>query len=161
MDKRIDSRNIIKIFQLNALGGKKTPHGVSNPVFRRNDDGNIEVAAFIYLYKADELRSGKLKRPSRWITVDLKNTEHISEFSCLEKDFCDIASDTVCELAPEENTIFSAEYSNQTLAIFDLVLKKYLVTGKFDKELNDAYMDMMLKMVSVGFKPFYRALNNV
>lgn len=50
---------------------------------------------------------------------------------------------------------------NQTLAVFNLILKKYLVTGKFDKELNDAYMYMMTKMVSVGFKDIYRDLNNV
>lgn len=29
------------------------------------------------------------------------------------------------------------------------------------QELNDAYMYMMLNMVSKGFKEFYRQLNNV
>ena len=67
----------------------------------------------------------------------------------------------MCVLKAEDDTKYSAEYVNQTLAVFNLILKKYLVTGKFDKELNDAYMYMMTKMVSVGFKDIYRDLNNV
>ena len=133
-------RSVIKTFQMNALGGRKIPHGVSNPVFRYDENGNLIISAFVYTYSAGEF---------------------IAEYDCGENDFCTASVEAMCDLNAETDTKYSPEYTNQTLAIFDLVLRKYLKTGKFDKELNDAYMYMMLNMVSKGFKEFYRQLNNV
>lgn len=161
MDKYLNAKEAIKMFNASALGGQKIPHGVSNPVFHKNENGDYLISAFIFLYNADEIRNKSVKRPSKWMTMDIKTGNIISEYDCREKDFCNISFETFCDLNPESDTKYSAEYTNQTLAIFDLIIKKYIVTGKFDKELNDAYMYMMLNMVSVGFKEFYKKLNNV
>ncbi len=154
-------RSVIKTFQLNALGGRKIPHGVSNPVFRYDENRNLIISAFVYTYSAEELRSRSVKRPSKWMAINVQTGEFIAEYDCGEKDFCTASMEAMCDLNAENDTKYSPEYTNQTLAIFDLILRKYLKTGKFDKELNDAYMYMMLNMVSKGFKEFYRQLNNV
>ncbi len=160
MEELLSIRTIINKFSAAALGGKKIPHGVSNPVFRRNGDGNIEAAAFIFIYNKEQLKSRSVPRPKKWMTMDL-STGEITEHDCSENDFCDLPDDMMCGLDAEENTVFSEEYKRQTLAVFDLTLKKYLVKNKFDKELNDAYMYMMLRMVSVGFKELYTQLNTI
>lgn len=154
------AHELMKLINKSALGGRKIPHGVSNPVFRKNENGDIVVAAFVYTYSAEELRSKQIKRPSHWITVDIKNGNVIHEYNCAENDFCDIPLDFYCDLNAESDIKFSSEYNKQTLAVFDLILRKYEITGVFDEELNDAYMFMMLRMVSVGFKDMYKQLNN-
>ena len=161
MDKFINAKEAIKLFNANALGGQKIPHGVSNPVFHKSENGEYLISAFIFLYNAEEIRNKSVKRPAKWMTMDIRTGEIISEYDCREKDFCDVSFETYCDLNPASDTKYSAEYTNQTLAIFDLIIKKYIMTGRFDKELNDAYMYMMLNMVSVGFKEFYKELNNV
>ncbi len=160
MEQAMNVREIMKRFSVSALGGKKIPHGVSNPVFRKNENNEYEACAFIYLYQAKELKEKNIRRPSKWMTMNVR-TGDIVEYDCSAKDFSSAAADLMCDLRAEEDTAFSAEYKKQTLAIFDLILKKYLVTGIFDKELNDAYMYMMLRMVSVGFKQFYIDLDLV
>lgn len=161
MEEKVDVRSMIKEFGAQALGGAKVPHGVSNPVFHRTEDGSYSVAVFVYTYNMQERKSGAVKRPSFWMTMDPRTGKVTEQIDCHKKDFSSISLDTMCVLKAEDDTKYSAEYVNQTLAVFNLILKKYLVTGKFDKELNDAYMYMMTKMVSVGFKDIYRDLNNV
>lgn len=160
MNQKLEVKDVIRILKANAVGGKKVPHGVSNPVFRRDENGNIVVAAFVYFYTADDLKNQKVRRPAKWITLDI-STGETTAYSCNEKDFCSIKEDFYCELRSETDTKFSKEYCNQTLAVFDLILRKYQITRKFDNELNDAYMYMMLKMVSVGFKELYTQLNSL
>ena len=161
MNESVNVRWVIQECKRNALGGAKTPHGVSNPVFRKMEDGSYSIAVFIFLYNAEELRSGVVKRPSRWMLMDPVSGEIREEIDCHERDFCTIPLGTPCELKAEDDTPFSKEYKNQTLAVYDLILKKLRITGKFDKELYDAYMYMMLRMVSVGFKECYRQLGTV
>ncbi len=160
MNQTMNVREIMKKFSITALGGRKIPHGVSNPVFRKNENGEYEVCAFIYLYNAQELKDKNIGRPSMWMALNVHSGQ-ITEYECRSNDFSYADSNTKCDLHAEEDMVFSSEYKKQTLAVFDLILKKYLITGRFDKELNDAYMYMMLRMVSKGFKPFYKDLNQV
>lgn len=161
MDNRINARALMSNMRKSALGGRKIPHGVSNPVFRKMDDGSYAAAAFVFLYSRDDLKNRTVKRPSRWITADIKTGQIISEYSCKDIDFSSAAADAVCSLDAADSTVYSKEYVDQTLAVFDLIMRKYNATGIFDRELNDVYMYMMLKMVSVGFKEFYRELNKI
>lgn len=161
MEETINVRSIMRKFAREALGGSKTPHGVSNPVFRRAKDGSYQIAAFVYTYNAQERHDGLVKRPAHWMLLDPVSGKILNHLDCHTDDFCDIPLDTKCPLKAEDATVYSKEYANQTLAIFDLILRKLRITGKFDKELNDVYMYMMLRMVSVGFKECYRQLNQV
>ena len=43
MDNFLSVREAIKIFNTNALGGRKIPHGVSNPVFHKNENGDYLI----------------------------------------------------------------------------------------------------------------------
>ena len=155
------TEELLQTLQREALGGSKTPHRVSNPVFRRRPDGKIVVAAFVWTFTPDELKADRVGRPAYWLTCDVTDGDRIESFSCRENDFCDLPPDAVCDLRPETDEVFSKEYRHQTLAVFDLALRKYQLTGVFDKALSDAYMYMMLRMVSVGFKEPYRQLNHV
>lgn len=156
----LNCKTIINIFNAKALEGRKIPHGVSNPVFRFSADGSLLAAAFIFTYNADQLKAKSIARPGKWIAIDLK-TQAVTEYSCNDVDFTTVPVESMCSLNAETDEKFSAEYSKQTLAIFDLILKKYLLTSVFDKQLNDVYMYMMLKPVSTGFKALYRDLNLV
>lgn len=160
MEQIMNVREIMKKFAVSALGGKKIPHGVSNPVFRKSEDGEYNVCSFVYLYQAQELKDKSVRRPTKWMSINLK-TGMVTEYNCSDLDFSSAPTETLCDLRADDDTVFSTEYKQQTLAVFDLILKKFLITGRFDKELNDAYMYMMLRMVSVGFKPFYKELNLV
>lgn len=160
MDHIINVREIMAKFAASALGGKKIPHGVSNPVFRKDESGAYQVCAFIYQYNAVELRNKSIRRPLRWMSMNLSDGE-ITEYQCSDKDFSATPEDVMCDLRPEEDTVFSKEYRKQTLAIFDLILKKLLITKCFDQELNDTYMYMMLRMVSIGFKQYYKDLGQI
>lgn len=156
----LDINKVIKVFHKKALGGQKVSQSISNPVFRRGENGDVVIAGFVYLYSVDDIRAKKVKRPSKWVTIDIIS-EEFKEYDCCEKDFCDISFDTYCDLTTESETEFSDEYTNTVAAIFDLVVKKYTETGEFDTELNNVYMYMVLNMVSVGFKDFYKALSNI
>ena len=136
-------------------------YGVSNPVFRLDTDGRIKAAAFIFTYTEEELKNRTIRRPTRWLTVDVRNNDLIEEHSCGERDFTGAPMWTRCDLRTETDEKFSDEYTMQTLAVFDLLLRKYKQTGVFDRPLNDAYMFMMLRTVSVGFKDLYRDMNNL
>ena len=142
----LDFRTISKILSSQALGGRKIPHRVSNPVFRIGEDGSVKAAAFIYTYTAEQLKALCVPRPKRWIEIDLK-TQAVTEYSCEEKEFSDLAADSMCDLSPEITEKFSREYSKQTIAIFDLILRKYLLTSVFDKQLD-----------KTCFQRFYKAL---
>ena len=136
-------------------------YGVSNPVFRQDTDGRIKVAVFIFTYTEEELKKRMTLRPMRWLTVDVRNHDLIEEHACVDLDFTFAPPWTQCDLRTETDEKFSDEYTMQTLAVFDLLLRKYKLTGVFDRPLNDAYMFMMMRTVSVGFKDLYRDLGSV
>ena len=68
---------------------------------------------------------------------------------------------TEVDLKPESKKSFSKEYKTATLMLLDMLIKTYAETGRVDAELNDAYMYMMMQPVSVGLKPYYKALNQI
>ena len=156
-----EANRLMELINSAALSGSKLPHGVSNPVFRLDTDGRIKVAVFIFTYSHEELKSRVIRRPMHWMTVDVADNDLVREHACTEEDFCSAPPWTRCDLNAETDEKFSEEYTKQTLAVFDLLLRKYKLTGVFDRPLNDAYMFMMLRTVSVGFKDMYRELCNL
>ena len=79
MDKYLHAEEAIKRFNASALGGQNIPHGVSNPVFHKNENGDYVISAFIFFYDADGIRNKSVKRPSKWMTMDIKTGNIISE----------------------------------------------------------------------------------
>ena len=108
MDRIMNVRDIMKKFAVSALGGKKIPHGVSNPVFRKSEDGEYKVCAFIYLYQAQELKDKNVRRPTKWMSMDLK-TGAVTEYNCSDLDFSGASAEVMGDLRAEEDTVFSAE----------------------------------------------------
>lgn len=161
MAETLTLRTAMRVLQQNALGGKKVPHGVSNPVLRKMPDGNYVIAAFIYLYKAEELKAKNIPRPSRWLTMDPVSGRFLQEYACTEQDFSDIPLTEFCNLRAADDTVYSREYTETLISAFDTVLRKYRETGRIDLQLYDVYLQMMLKTVSVGFKPLYQQLSNI
>lgn len=160
MGSYIGAREAMRIAGSYALGGVKVPHSVSNPVIRRLDDGKYAIALFVFTFNREQIKSGKANRPLEWLLLNPTNGELIERVLCSNKDFSDDKSECV-ELRASDNTKYSKEYAAITTSIFDTMIKKYTEKNEFDKQLNDVYMYMMTKMVSVGLKSFYKDLNLV
>lgn len=160
MGPYIGAKEAMRIAGSYALGGVKVPHSISNPVIRKLDDGKYAIALFVFTFTKEQIKSGKANRPLEWLLLNPTNGELIERVSCNNKDFSDDKSECV-ELRASDNTKYSNEYAAITISIFDTMIKKYIEKNEFDKQLNDVYMYMMTKMVSVGLKSFYRDLNSV
>lgn len=142
------------------LRGAKIPHGTSNPVFRI-ENGKYCIAAFVYTYNR-RLRENKLvKRPAYWGIMNPRTGEIIECNDCHRKDFSSMELDKVCNLEQENWTAYSDDYNNQTIDIFNEVLRKYIATGEFDKSLNNEYMSRVIKMAPVDFRRLYGDLCNI
>ncbi len=158
--KTLTLQEMMKKIGTYALGGAKVPHGVSNPVFRKTEDGTYAVAAFVFTFDREMLKNKTAHAPCEWILVNPADGALLQRISCSEQPFSSCGGDTV-DLRAESDQPFSKEYGMHTISLFDAVLKKYTQQQVFDKGLNDAYMYMMLGPVSVGLKPYYRDLNLV
>lgn len=160
MNQYITAKQAIRCFASYALGGAKIPHGVSNPVFRKISDDNYALSAFVFTFTRDMLAEKKSKAPDEWLLINPNNGQLISRLSCATQNFSNLDNDEV-DLKPEFDIAFSNDYKNATLFLLDLLIKSYAETGRPDTGLNNAYMYMMLQPVSVGLKPYYKALNQI
>lgn len=161
MDQNILTlKDVTKSLASYALGGAKIPHGISNPVFRKLEDGTFVIAAFVFTFTKEMLSQNKANAPCEWILINPHDGSLIARYECTNKPFSQ-ESDSAVDLLPETNAKFSGEYKYYSISIFETILKKYVQKGVFDNELNEAYMYLMLNPISKGLKKYYRDLNNV
>ena len=160
MNQFLTAKQAMRCFATYALGGAKIPHGVSNPVFRKTGNGKYALSAFVFTFTREMLASDKSKAPTEWILIDPIDGKLISRISCTSENFSDL-NETEVDLKPESKKSFSKKYKTATLMLLDMLIKTYAETGRVDAELNDAYMYMMMQPVSVGLKPYYKALNQI
>lgn len=141
-----------------ALGGSKIPHSVSNPVFRKLENGSYALASFVFTFSREQLRQNIANAPYEWIVIDSITGELITRNLCSNKAFSNQKDDFV-DLKPESSIKFSKDYSAYTINLFNGLLSIYQTNHIFDIGLNNAYMFMMLQPVSKGLKPYYNDLN--
>lgn len=137
-----------KLYPL-SLGGRKVPHGMSNPVLSRYE-GRICLAFFVYPYTREQLSCGLVGRPVSWILADVEKGDLLAEH------FCDGT-----ELLAVGNPVppLEADALKMAYRILDEVREKYLEEGTVDFRRYGEYLKAMLSGVPASYHGFYRELS--
>ena len=146
--------------QLNRqfLGGSKIPHGMSNPVLRKQDDKYV-IAVFFYTYKKEHLDAKQLPRPKYWTVADVETGKLLKENSCQDVDF---SKQSFEELYSTEKLVSinpTPEYFSELFKLFNEVRDSLINTDKFESEKYSEYMDKMLAIVPPSYRIFYNELS--
>lgn len=152
----------MKVFQnvrKQALGGRKIPHGVSNPVLRRTEDGKVYLAFFVYLYNKSNLDVKKMPRPSSWILADISCGKIFSHISCAQKDFSSQSKDILYSVNYPQKPIVDANWYTELFQKLDQVRIEYCNNGRINEEVYKSYMDLMLTVVPPDYRIFYNDLS--
>jgi len=153
----LSSETIYKNIYPLALGGRKVPHGVSNPVLR-DRNGQLCMAFFVYTYTRDDLEKGMVRRPGSWMIADPVNGKLLEEISCGTEDFSN-ASKEERYSTDNPNGPKSREFFSETYRLLDAVRQEYSKTGKLDKETYRQYLETVLQAVPPAYHRFYRELS--
>ena len=152
--------NCMREFDFALFSGVKTPHGLSFPVFRYQN-GKYSTAVFAYYMKMENIRNGKLPRPSKWLVADLATGEIESVYVCEEQDFSKEPLDGVYDM----NTFLSGEKPTKDqveklYAAFDKIRTAYAM-GVNIADGVEQYLKDLLEVVPVEYGCFYEELSNV
>ena len=155
---------MITIKELNAkiqgevFGGAKIPHGVSNPVIRKEND-QYYVSYFVYTYDKKNIDTGEYRRPVQWIIVDVKTGDIVKTYDCKENDFSSQPFDKLYSLndssvkRPDEN------YFEVMDSLFDTVRASIAFGDTIDLASYKAYFSNLLAITPGEYKGFYRELS--
>lgn len=154
----VGSQAIALLMQKGALQGAKIPHRVSMPVLR-NQDGGYCLAAFIFTFTREELESGRIHRPTYWMTADIQTGEDIKEYSCKERDFSDEPFDSLYFVKEQSQVPLTKEYYAETYALLDQVRKALIAGHPLPKEQYAAYLDRVLETIPTAYRLFYAQLS--
>lgn len=146
-----------KIYPI-ALGGRKIPHGVSNPVLRRWNDETV-LAFFVYTYTRTQLQQGEIGRPVSWILADLSTGALIREVPCTQEDFSSAGKDERFSTRRTDPPVDGNPLAD-AYAMLDEVRRKYRQDGLVDQQLYEKYLSRMLQAVPPSYHRFYRELSN-
>lgn len=141
-----------------ALGGRKVPHGISNPVLRREGE-QLYLAFFVYSYTREQLRKGTIGRPVSYILADITTGQLLREVSCSRADFSDAPADAVFSTANPNPKPDQAFYT-RVYGMLDAVREEYLTAGTVNTPGYGAYLEQMLQAVPPSYHRFYRELSN-
>lgn len=158
MNQITNLNDVMRCMSKYALGGSKIPHSVSNPVFRKLENGSYALASFVFTFSREQLNQNTANAPCEWIVIDPITGDLIARNQCSNDAFSNQKEEFV-DLKPESSIKFSKEYSAHTINLFNGLLSIYQANHVFDIGLNNAYMFMMLQSVSKGLKPYYNDLN--
>lgn len=159
-DAFVPSMEVFRAVRQHALDGRKTPHGVSNPVLRR-DGGRVCLAFFVYLYGKANLDSLRMPRPSLWLLADVRTGEVLRRVPCAEEDFSGQPADKLYSAAYPDRPDASAQRFEQLFRSLDEVRKQYCETGSLDTAAYAEYLENMLTLVPPDYRVFYRELSAV
>lgn len=160
MKNSLTARMAIRKFSQYAMGGAKAPHGISNPVFCKMEDGSYALAAFVFTYNGEMIKNKKVKSPSEWILINPNDGALIDRISCATQNFSDL-EDSEIDFGTGEDIIVTDRYKSAALIILNFLIKSYVDTGCLDIGLNNVYMYMVLQVTAAGFRPYYEALNQI
>ena len=141
-----------------ALGGRKIPHGISNPVLRRWGE-RLYLAFFVYTYTRQQLQQGLIGRPVSWMLTDLASGEPVAEIPCSREDFSGAPAKSVFS-TENPGGRKDGEFFRENYALLDAVRSAYLEDGQVDAERYEEYLRRILQAVPPSYHRFYRELSN-
>ena len=149
---------IYKKLQVNILGGKKTPHSISQPVVTKVD-GKYYLAVFVFFYTREDIDAGVVDRPTMWIIADIETGEIVKEYETKEKDFSDAPYNKKYNIRSDAKFDTSKEYYDKAFAILDSVREKLITSGELDEDDYEVYLNMIIADVPHEYQQFYRDLS--
>ena len=143
-----------------ALGGVKIPHGISNPVLRKQDN-KICIAFFVYTYTRGDLQNGAIRRPTSWITTDLVTGEIRDRIQCADEDFSDASFTEYFSTNNPNAGKSTKEYYQSVYALLHSIRKTIIEKDSFPIDAYAEYMRSILEIVPPAYHRFYWELSNV
>ena len=155
----VTAMNIYKALNPQALGGRKIPHGLSNPVLRSRD-GKLYLAFFVYTYTRQDVQNGAIPRPVSWMLADLESGKLMEEIPCSREDFSKAPAEEKYSTA-NPNGKMPADFHQKVFGLLDQLRQGYLESGKLDAAGYQRYLAQMLQAVPPAYHRFYQELSNI
>lgn len=141
-----------------ALGGRKTPFGLSNPVLRRRGE-NLCLAFFVYTYTYADLQNKAVRRPSLWLTADLTTGQLLERIPCSNEDFSDAPFTEYFSTENPGALTLAKTHHQEAYAILDGVRAAAAQGGTVPETEYAAYLHRMLRAVPPAYHRFYWELS--
>jgi hypothetical protein len=139
------------------VGGAKVPHTTSQPLLRMRDD-KVVIAAFAFLFSAEDMRAKVMPRPTLWLVADIETGAVIERLKCSETDFSAQPFDGRYSISWEPPQRFDAQYFEEAYAELDEVRRGYVTSGVLDVESYERYFNTILSAVPPEYRVFYSEL---
>jgi len=160
MNSFIASEKAVISIHVKAMSGIKVPHKVSLPVLRRTNDG-YDLAAFVFLFSAEQLKKGEINRPSYWVTADISTGTIFNRYDCRKCDFSNETFDKKYSINETSEITLNGEFYNKLYALLDTVRKTVINDKRLNVEKYDEYLSLILKTIPQSYRVFYKELSNV
>ena len=155
----IEIRTVVSKLNAMALGSAKIPHGISNPVLRI-EEGEVYIAAFVYVYKRENLQQKTMPRPIHWILADMETGDIVNEFDCRQKDFSAAGFGDLYDLNDSGVKKPTREDFAEIYSLFDSVRSEYLNTGRINADRYIEYFNRIMEVTPGSYRKFYCELSN-
>ena len=154
----MDSRTINSYFQKNVLNGAKVPHSTSQPVIYF-DGEKYYLAVFCFFFTREDIENGKVDRPTLWAIADIETGEIIKEYETKKKDFSDASYDVKYNVRADGKYDTSKEHYDKAFSILDSVRNKIILSGEFDKDEYQNYLNMIVANIPKEYQRFFYDLS--
>lgn len=151
--------NVNKMFKENALEGAKTPHRTSPPMIFFKD-GEAYLAAFTFLYTPQDIKAGKVDRPTSIMLADITTGKFIGEYETTELEFSDASYDEQYSIKMTKKTDTSKEYYKKAFAMLDEIRSDFIEFGMINRAFYRQYLEMLTANIPEEYQRFYHDLSN-
>ena len=155
----ISAMNIYQALNPLALGGRKVPHGLSNPVLRSRD-GKLYLAFFVYTYSRQDIQNKAIPRPVSWMLADLETGKLVEEIPCSREDFSQAPAEGRYS-TENPNGRMPGDFYQKVFGMLDQLRQGYLQSGNLDTAGYQAYLNQMLRAVPPAYHRFYQELSKI
>ena len=160
MDNFIVSEKVVNSIQVTAMNRIKIPHRISLPVLRKTNDG-YDLAAFVFLFSAEQLKKGEINRPSYWVLADIATGAILNRYDCHKCDFSKETFDKKYSINETSEIPLNGEFYNKLYALLDSVRKTELEDKQLNVEKYNEYLSLILKTIPQSYRVFYEELSRV
>ena len=150
----MNSREINDLIQKSILGGSKVPHSTSYPVIHK-EGGKYMLAVFTVFFTSEDIKDGKVSRPSMWAVADIKTGKIIEERQTKDAEFSGASYDVKYDIRSNDNYDTSNEYYDKAFAILDSCREKIISTGECDNAAYRSYLDKIVANIPKDYQRFY------
>lgn len=156
-----DSRTIAGNIR-SRIGETKVPHRVSQPVIIKDSHGSCCLGAFIFYFKAEDIKSGLADRPTKWLTADIETGGILHIYNSKEKEFSDASYEVRYDISGHgEEYDLSERYTDRMYNYLDAARLGYIQDRNVDWEAYEKYKEMLLKNIPPEYRRFFQDLENV